>query len=338
MVEKLDKQTKHESEPTGQTIERLSAAVQMPWYGSDNILYIGWTIDSKPAMSYDQVQLSPQALESYKITKAVDFPLPREDARLPIVPIEFVATSTPIDLKDKSDKKTEDILVYGVSDQNGQISFMKIEELDIMEAILKGTVVWEDINTKTVFKDETIPSLSMYNLIFQAKTEKGDDVLYIMLFKPAMDNESNEFMYQQFLVQTIKSLVTLDSKQIPKGKKGYEQAVQQQLVNQDITGSDAYIVMNALKELGIVDVPEEKLEELRRESSGKSFRYQLMLLAREAGLIKMSTPESRGAKDQIETFTTDELMGILKLAYRIVSRSFNEEERNAPRRSSNFYR
>jgi len=328
MKETEDQNRRVEPEIVGQTIDRLCAAVQMPWYGrGDNVLFVGWSPDGKPTLSYDEKFLSSQALESYKITKAVDFPFGRDVAQFPIVPIEFVAQSTPIDRKDKPGQFVEDILVIGISDEKGQISFLKIEEFDAMEAILKGQVVWEDINTKTVFKGDTIPTSSMYTLFFPAKNEQGEDVLYTMLFKPTMQNESNEPMYQQFLIQTIKALVTLDSKQPQSNKKGYESLVQSALVSQDVTGSDAYIVMDALKNWGIVDVSEERLEQIRRESSGKDFKYQLLLLAREAGIVDMPTGEGSGMKNQIDAFTTEELVLIMRRFLRVVSQNSGQSRR-----------
>lgn len=306
----------HETEPQGPVIERLCAAVKMPWFRQSEVLFFGWSADGKPTIVGDDRYLSRQAFESYRLTEAVDFPFGREQAGVAVVPMEFVSTSRPID---RQDPRAEDILVYGVKGGDKELTLIRIEELDLLEAIIHGHVVWEDVNPQTVFAQETLPALKMHMMMIPARTERDERVVYALMFAPVMENESNEVMFQQFLVQTLKSLIALDEQQDSEDKRGYEQAAAT-VVNQNLSGNDAYVVMKALKYFGLVDMSDEALEDLKAQSSGKGFGYQLLLLAEQAGLVNIKE-ERPSAKQKVEQFTVEELMKFISLAYRLARRS-----------------
>lgn len=311
-----------EYEPNKHTISRLSAALRMPGGHKSRQLFIGWNPYGRPIMTSDKNMLSNEAKNSFKISKEINFPLEKSSSKLPIKLVDFVAMSLPIDRRDRGNKMVEDLLVIGVNDEKGDLGYIQLNELDAIKLILNGQLMWEDVNQKTMFKDETLPTLPMYSSFIPGHDADDEKVLYVLLFQPVMENESNEEVYRQFLIQTIDALVKLDKSQTEGAKKGYGRAVERTLNKDSAPGSDAYIVMSILKGFGL-PISNDKLNKIRKESSGKSFKYQIMLLAREAGILEFDTPEDyKNTYDKLEDLEIDQLRDVLRISYSIAKSSF----------------
>jgi hypothetical protein len=307
-------------------IDRLCLAVRIPGYGRGNTLFVGWDKSGVPLTTTDQSTLSEQARISYGITKAVTFPYGREYADLPLVPVEFIGGSKPFDRKDiGGDGITQDILTYWVTKGSGGTEQIKLRELDALAAILEGQVIWEDFNEKTMFAGKKIPGQNMYTLFFPAKDQDDREVMYLMMFRPPMKNESNESMYRQFLKDTLQTLANLDLDQSPEMRKGYLQAI----------GVDEDVVTEAeggLLAVGVLDIlrtkfpdlyilSDARMNQIRRDSEGKSIVTQIKIILREFGLYDL--PSSPRTPADLDSYPVNALLAVVGASYKLASRKIN---------------
>jgi hypothetical protein len=307
-----------ETEPKGPVINRLCAAVDMPGY-SGNRLFLGWTAEGVPAAVTDTSKLSKQAKESFSITGSISYPYQKETGSRQIVPMEFISASKPIN---RIDPREQDILVYGVKDSNNEITFWKIKELDILEAIQKGHVEWEDVNQDSVsIMDEAIQPQIMNSLFVPIKNENGERVVNAILFPPLTTGGSGETAYQSFLSQTLASLITLDKLQKPGEKRGYQEAVNYVKAQSAGEGGKIFQFVEELKNLGALEVSDEELDQLKAETEGKSVGQQILVLAERAGWLKKVGNEPVKTEKKMEGMTTREMEKVLQVAYRLAYRA-----------------
>lgn len=307
-----------------QKINRLGAAIRTG-SGRGNVLYLGWSEGGTPVISRDGGNLSDSAKESLGITKAVKGPNVPLDSSQSIEPVQYLTSLPSIDKPDTEDEYTEDVLVLGVANNQGITNYVNVSELELMDGILRGHVVWQDVNSRTVLgNDEVTPTLPMHSVFLPVQKNDGQCVTYAMLFEPTMANESNEPAFKLFVAQVMKSFLALDGRQIEGAKKGYEKVIRDFQSSEGV-GGDAFVVMKALKDMGLADnITDQKLDKIWRESAGKGFTYQLMLLGREFGLLNFESAEPHIIKTQLDKMSLDQLMDLLSVCYKVVSRTFSK--------------
>lgn len=308
------------------SINRLGAAIRLPNYGSKNVLYLGWSEGNAPILTWDGAQLSTAARDSLNITHTIKLPGDVSIGDRPIEAVQYLTSLPAIDKPDLPDEYTQDVLVFGVINSKGLTDYIHVEELDLMEGILAGHVVWQDMNSHTMLGDnDAIPTLPMHSLLLPVTKDDGKRVMLAMLFEPTMPNESNEPAFKLFLAQTLKSFLVLDSRQTPDAKKGYERVIADEQSSQSV-GGDAYFIMNVLKDIGF-EVSKDRLDRIRQQSAGKSFTYQLLLVGRELGLLNFDTPENKAIKGQLDAMKVDDLMNLMEMCYKVVSQTFHRRKR-----------
>lgn len=313
---------------TSREITRLSLAVKMPGAGRGNVMFVGWDKNENPVISYDASSLSEQAKNSYGITKATTFPYRGDIATLPMVPIEFMGTSRPYDKKDISESElTEDILTYWVT-KGGNAEQIQVPELGLLEAILRGQVVWEDFNEDTLLQDERVSGQNMYTLFLPTQDSNGKDLLYLMMFKPPMKNEANEATYRQFLIQTLQTLAKIDQAQPSNQRKGYLEAIGLEDVETDNSPEGGALavgvldlIRSAFPELLPHKIDNARLEQIKRDSEGQGIVVQTKIILREFGLYNLNSKPRTPA--DIESYPTDGLLAVVATAYHLADRAIN---------------
>ncbi len=319
----IRKETETEQDKQTITISRLTAALRLPNVGRNNVLYLGWSEGNTPILSWDKTELSDAAIESLNITKTVKLSSDVSVGDRIIEPVQYMTALPSIDKPDTEDEYSEDVLVLGVVNSQGMTDYIHIEELDLMEGILTGHVVWQDVNTHTLMGDQEVtPTLPMHSVFLPIEKDDGKRVMLAMLFEPTMNNESNEPAFKLFLSQMMKSFLALDARQPQDARKGYEKVLRDFQESQGV-GGDAYVVMKTLKDLGLTtNITRDRLEQIWRESAGKSFTYQLMLLAREFGLLNFDVRDSAVAKGQLDKMDVDGLLDLMNMCRKVVNQTF----------------
>jgi hypothetical protein len=307
-------------------IERLCAAVRMTGYPGGT-LFVGWDKTGVPAISTKNTSLSEQARNSYNITKSVPFPYGRESANLPIEVVEFVGSSRPFDRKDTEDELTQDILTYWVTRGVAESEQLQVQELDMLEAILNGRLVWEDFNENAMSSDEKIRGQNMYTLFLPTNTPNKKQVMYIITFRPPMKNESNESMYRQFLIQTFTTLAKIDQDQPPEKRKGYLQAIGLDGEGAENSAEGGLLAVGVLDILrtkfpNLFRLSDSRLNQIKRDSDGKSIADQTKIILREFGLYNM--PSAPHSPADLESYSVEALTAVAGMAYKLASRAINK--------------
>ena len=306
-------------------VDRLCAAVRMPGFGHTSVLFVGWNKNGVPVVSTENSSLSEQAQTSYNITKTVQFPYGREYADLPIEIVEFVGSSRPFDRKDTEYGLTQDILTYWVTRGTAESEQIQVQELDMLEAILNGRLVWEDFNENAIVSDEKIPGQNMYTLFLPRNTENKKQVMYLITFRPPMKNESNESMYRQFLIQTLTTLAKIDQDQPPERRKGYLQAIGldegEETESQDKGGLLAVGVLDVLRTKfpKLFYLSDSRINQIRRDSNGKGIADQTKIILREFGLYNLPTTPHSPA--DLESYSVDALTAVVSVAHELANRA-----------------
>lgn len=311
-------------------IERLCAAVRMPGYTRGTVLFIGWDIDGKAVATTENTILSEQAKISFSIAKTVAFPYDREMASLPLEPVEFIGTSKPFD--DRSDLDddtplTQDTLTYWVTKGGGDSEQIRIKELDMLQAILSGQVVWQDFNENSMASQDTVPGLNMYNVFLPIQKDSSESVMYILTFRSPMKNESNGSMYKQFLIQTLKTLAKIDLDQPPEKRKGYVEAIELKADDENTPegGFLAVGVMDILRQFGIYRMTEGSMDRIRRESEGKSIADQTKIILNRLGLYNLAG--NRIKPGDLDSYSVEALLAVVGTAYELANRAINGKRR-----------
>jgi hypothetical protein len=299
----------------------------MPGFRRSSVLFVGWDKNGVPVISTENSSLSEQARTSYNITKTVQFPYGRELADLPIETVEFVGASRPYDRKDTEDGLTQDILTYWVTRGAGESEQIQVQELDMLEAILNGRLVWEDFNENAMIADEKIPGQNMYTLFLPGYTENKKQVMYLVTFRPPMKNESNESMYRQLLIQTLTTLAKIDQDQPPENRKGYLQAIglnDNGVENEEKGGLLAVGVLDILRTKfpNLFYLSDSRMNQIRRDSDGKGIADQTKIILREFGLYNMPTTPHSPA--DLESYSVEALTAVVGVAYGLADKAINK--------------
>lgn len=197
-----------EQEPaqSNKPLEYVFAAVQMPSpRGRAQNIFVGWATDGRPTLTANTRLLTPNAHEMLSGNVMTPFPFDAAQARFTPQAYEFAEMAQPIDNPDRGRQFTEDIVSISGTDGAGAVKFLQIEELDLLDAIMRGQIDWN------------IGGVKSYTLLIpDIQTETNN----FMLFSPG-DQPSNDMTYRTFLLKTIKTLTTIDRRQSPPDQKGY---------------------------------------------------------------------------------------------------------------------
>jgi len=186
--------------------------------GRGKRIYLGWTTDDLPTIADSQSSLVGRAYDEVELYKTVEMPVEElvfEDVK----PVIHVSTAQAIDVKDHGMRKSEDIIVYKVSDQKGNKVNYPLGELSILEAIATVRKPWESLLGSELSGESVIESGSMFTLFI---TNKDDPTIATaLLFKPLLIGGSNQASFRSFVRNTLGKLLEMDESQKPSERKGY---------------------------------------------------------------------------------------------------------------------
>lgn len=333
---KLSTEQAPKPEISGDFIMQLSAVVKEA-SPRGKIYFLGWNQSDMPALTNNIQMLGDTAKESARLTDPTLFSFRRREwADLPLKTVQYIASSDSIDRVDVGSRYTQDLLSYGFVDDQGQSQILYFKELDVLNAIADNVVVWESVNLQAGDKSDGVsPTQMMYSLVLPAITDlknpvtdnQTDSVLWIQ-FEPDANGKSNEKAFQRFLISTMDSLINLDKRQTGKGrrKKGYERALAREIIGEEeVVAHEAYGILNIARNLHLLEISDEKLEQIRIESSGVGFWGQLMILAREFGTMVGALRVIGNldpSRQHLQTFDTTQMIELFKTARDRISNLF----------------
>lgn len=302
-------------------VDRLCAAVEQEdsWRGG-GVWFFGWDSQGKPVKVLGEENLSETAYYGYNAMNKRRARLSSRD-RLSLAdaePVEVIGLGKPIDRRDPN---VEDIFQVYVNDEDGNLTTLKVEEVDLLEAVLAGQVVFENFVDNTIFEGETIPAQYMYMSILPLiDGDLGQRKVYALMFPPAIQNESNESTYQLFLSQIIQSLLTLDKQQVVGEQRGYGQVIEKYLTS-EVRGGDAYVILKGLRDSGLLNISDGNLRRAK-VLSGKdtSLLGQLKVMAEQAGLVKLGSSTAASVGTRLEALSIKDSMVIIQECLRLVQR------------------
>lgn len=183
--------------------------------GQGGPLYVGWGLDGHPVLTTNSRLLTQNAHDMLSGNVAIPFPFDADQASFTPQALEFAEMAQPIDNPDEGRNFTEDVVSVSCTNGKGSVQFIQIKELTLLDAIMRGQLEWQ------------IGGVRSYSLIVP-NTDTG--TLDFVLFSPG-DASSNELAYRTFLLKTIKTLATIDRKQIPPDQKGYMDVLRAAVAN-----------------------------------------------------------------------------------------------------------
>ncbi len=259
-----------EQEKAGQ-IDRLSGVFRVAGsrrYG-DESAFIGWTKDDQPTVAMSETQLTQQARESYTNFQISGLAIKRISYKV-LTAAEYVSTGSAVDFQDKGSKKAEDLLTYQIMSAGNHKS-IAIPELMILQAIIEASDdPWQEIGHSKI-GDLAVTAKSMFTL-FLPTPNAGEGTVLAVLFKPVIEDESNESAFKGFIRQTLGRLLILDESQVLQCQKGYVKAAAG-LAGSKSRGTGE-VILRSLKNLGFIDYDEESLEGIRR--TGREFKAKML--------------------------------------------------------------
>ena len=252
----------------GGLIQTLSAVVHL---GSRNDapFFLGWTEAGLPALTQDESQLSETARQSFNFYRRARLPL----RRLPftaLAAVDFRVAEPPVDYRDSSAGKAEDILRYRVIDRTGEELVLSFGELDILEAICASTDPWQNLSEGPI-RDVAVATQPMYTTFAPLSGGRSGRAI-ALLFKPALAGDSNEALFKAFVRRTLTNLLILDESQPSRGQKGYIRAAARIAGKGGSLSSNFEAAAGGLKAgalrllrgLGLYHISDGELEEMAR--------------------------------------------------------------------------
>lgn len=287
--------------------------------------YFGWTDTGLPAMgTSEEVQISELAQMHQQFGEPIRYAFKTEFGQdVPVVPVEFVKTAPPFDKMDTSQGFSQDVLQYAVTDSNGNLIYAYANELDVLDAITKYTVTWEFVNRQTILREDTIPAIKAFSLFMPVVIDNKPQIAYF-LFPAPREYESNEYQFQQFLIQTMQAFVSLDIKQQQQARKGYEEVVSINLGEQnDSDGGFFYNVLDGLRGLGLYENSDEGMSALQIEMGKASVLEQIDMLGRELFFPGDASNVKQVHRQGLERFNTSQLIDLFKVTREYVRSRFS---------------
>lgn len=274
---------KKEQEKIGQ-IDRLCGVFRITGsrrYGSENLIFLGWTKNDLPIVVGSEDCLSREARVSFTNFQISGLDI-KEIPYQELTAIEYVGTGSAVDFQDTHDQKAEDLVTYFVKTADGDKS-LAIPELTLLQAIIEASLnPWQDIGHSKI-GDLTVTAKPMFTL-FLPSPNLGRKTASAVLFKPVIEDESNESTFKSFVRQSLGRLLILDESQSPETQKGYVKAAAELA---GIKGKGAVeTILRSLKNLGFIDYDEESLESSKK--AGREFKAKML------GLVNLFVEISEG--------------------------------------------
>jgi hypothetical protein len=306
-------------------IERLCAAVKQSRRRNE-VLFLGWDTSGKPVATTNRTALSDQARESFEFSDTAQRRMDQITGH-GVEPVIFIGRGRAIDRPDRHGKKMDDVLSYYVTNEAGENVEIKVSERDVLMAILENRIEWEDVNPDSMIEmdADVLRPKRMFTVILP--DFKDENKHYALMFKPVIDNESNEIAFKEFVAQTISTLVKIDKKQVDSDKKGYSKAVRGVERGGDRDSGLAYDIFAFMHDEGWMDVSRNRLEQLRVDSIGKGLLGQALLLMRERGWLTedfMRSATDTTASIDVGSMSVADLVRLVDVVRSTVERSFRE--------------
>lgn len=337
-----------DSEPKDMAIQRLCAAIELPYLPSNSRtreLYIGWDTTGIPMLAYDRKQLSQQALETLKEYRIINAPEGFRDNRsMGMEAVQYIGMMEPLDIKDIHRRMERDKLTIGITGEDpSNPEIITIDELTLLDAINDNLILWQEINKNTLYKGVVIPANLMFTMAVP-HVRRNEKVLLFILFKPTLENQSNEITFQGFLMDALKSLIYLDTQQSTVAKKGYSSAFKevQTDYSRELSGESStetrnrkkygsgFLIVALLNQMGYIKTPKSRMNDIRKASETGGLTKQVALVTLEIAMnltaSERSTREFRGIR---------EFGGMQPLTASLLD-AFSQARRNAHRSFSRF--
>jgi hypothetical protein len=356
-------ETQRENEPTGVKIAHLCAALQLtkedqsrfrkyPYQPEPDMVFIGWDEDGRPLALRETFVLGRKlscldenSMENFRRSKAINIGEQDEyeainrlfESDLPIVAVNFKSVGKPFDRPDKGNQKTQDQMIINVAGFEGNMFPIQMDEIDFLDSVINGQISWDNLNPDTRINSDrdVIRSSTMYSLTFSGESPDGKQVQYVVLCPNPMPfgDETNDDAFKLFLFRSFLKLVKIDQNQPEEGKKGYEQIWERIMATGEtaslkdlgnhVSGKDAYMVMNILKNIGLYNMSNEELENFRIKSSQVGFKGQILLLAEKIGLYHFNEDDPEDMDKLFSSFTVGDLRTIYQSTKSLVENAFH---------------
>lgn len=243
-----------ELEPKRGQIKRLCSVVRRA-YGGRELLFIGWTKEGKPTVTDNEDHLADEVQESFSAFQTSGLGL-REIKYSNLTTVEYAYTGRAIDFRDQDLTKAEDLIIYGIKDQEGASKPISLSELTVLQSIVNAQTPWQDIGPSKM-GEIAVSAKPMYTL-FVPTPEMARGSALAILFKPTIEGESNEASFKSFIRQTIGRLLVLDESQEPRNRKGYLKAAAKFAGKRGTKGT--LDILFALRAAGLVEFEDQWLE------------------------------------------------------------------------------
>jgi hypothetical protein len=312
--------------PETTQIDRISGVLR---YGATwhDVCYFGWSNKGAPCMVTDKKLLSNAAQQKIELVRMAGITIPNIEIIGTLNPVEFVTEDLPIDFHDQPDHKVQDLLNLVVSDNKGSMQTVYVRELDMLKAITKQTVEWQEATRESVLTKQSINANNLYTVIIP--DAKKANTYYALMFKTPLPTESNEYTYKKFIIDVVMTLFQIDQNQRPEDRKGYFD-IMKRLVGDDKKPPEgtAYKIMKSLHDMGYIKKSKEEMEQLQSDSQNQGVTDQLLLLLRESGYlnknlfrtINKTTPQS--ASEELKQMSVKDLFDFVEDIRQRVKTSF----------------
>jgi hypothetical protein len=266
------------------------------------LVFIGWTKSGKPLVSEEMSDLDKNAMESLEAFEMSGLPT-RKIYSPKVTPLEYSFTGPAVDFKDKGNKKAEDLITYGVVNENGENKKISLGERAVLSAIAASNNPWQNISS-TKMGDVAIEASPMYTLIISSKDKKREKDDVAILFKPTLAGESNEATFKAFIRNTIGRLLVLDESQSSGSRKGYLRAAAQ-FAGEKSKSMNTLDMFLKLRKMGLIDFRDEWLDGMKQK--GRNITAGGLKFARALGLVEFSDETLDRFKDPLPYYDVDAL-------------------------------
>lgn len=263
------------------------------------LIFIGWTRDGKPAITSNETRLSEEVQESLKAFERSGLEI--KEIYLNLIPVEYAYTGAAIDFRDQKERKAEDLINYGIKDEDGKSKKIALGELAVLEAIADSQTPWQDTASSKV-REIAVAAKPMY-ILFVSTPEMDGNTALAILFKPTIEGESNEAAFKSFIRQTIGRLLVLDESQDPENRKGYMKAAEK-FAGKRTTGSPLEILLK-LRQTGFIEFEDNWLKNLGQR--GRNMLTTGLKLARSLGLVEVDEDLLEEYKHPLPHYDVDKL-------------------------------
>lgn len=187
-------------------------------------LYLGWGPDGNAAITTSRQELSQAGQDIVRVYERA------RNLKVPVVPfLELVPVQySYLKLKDLA-SPAEDYFLVNVLDSKGQGQQYSIGELELLEGIVNAQNFFQDTSQSSAMGQRIIPTEALYAIIAPCFQLDEKRTALAVLFKPAVEGSPQEITFQAFVISVLRFLWQNDKKDISDQRKGYYDAVQNNL-------------------------------------------------------------------------------------------------------------